>query len=235
LGLVVIAGGIALFIWLGPVSTATQEETFAGPVDQLIVEVTGAVDLAAGDTTRLTITKEWLFGSEPVVEVDETNGVARVSGECPWFRLRCITKLEGTVSPDAAIEVNTSAGTIEVSGTTNGVDLETSAGAVHADGIRGQALLHTSAGNIIATVTDGDVDAETSAGRIEMTVLGDFSSVSAETSAGNIDLEVADEVYDVDADTSAGSVTIEVRTDPSAQRRISAESSAGSITISPAR
>ena len=40
---------------------------------------------------------------------------------------------------------------------------------------------------------------------------------------------------DVDADTAAGSVTIEARIDLSATRQIVAETSAGSIAISPDR
>jgi DUF4097 and DUF4098 domain-containing protein YvlB len=106
---------------------------------------------------------------------------------------------------------------------------------VSADNVTGPARLHTSAGNITGTITDGDVEAETSSGSIELTVFGDFSSLSATTSAGNVDLTVSDEVYDVDADTSAGSVSVEVSTDPSASRHIIAESSTGSITIRPAR
>lgn len=234
LALVVVAAALAVVVWLMPTTTATQNEAFDGDVGRLVIDVTGGVSLVAGDHTELTITKEWLFAGEPTVEVVHENEIIRVTSECPWFQIRCITSVSGTVAPDAAIEVTTAAGTIEVSGTTNGVDLETSAGAVHADDVIGAARLITSAGNITGSVTDGDVEAETSAGRIELTILGDFSSISASTSAGNVDLTVTDDVYDVDADTSAGSVNIDVRTDPSASRRIFAESSAGSITISPA-
>lgn len=231
---VVVLGGLTLIAWLMPVDSATQEEAFDGEVDRLVIEVTGQVILQAGEVTELTITKKWGFGGEPTIEIDHTNGVARITSECPWFRFRCITSVSGTVASDAEVEVMTSAGSIEVSGTTNGVDLETSAGYVRAADITGPARLVTSAGNISGTVNDGDVDAETSAGRIELTVLGDFTSLSARTSAGSVELVVSDNVYDVDADTSAGSVNIGVRTDPSAGRQIIAESSAGSITIRPA-
>jgi len=234
LALIVLGGAVALAVWLLPTSTATQNETFDGEVGQLMIEVTGSVDLVAGDQTEVTITKEWLFAGEPTVEVTYENGVARVEGECSWFQINCTTSVSGTVAADAVVEVRTSAGSIDLRGTTSGVDLETSAGSVNVDDITGQARLVTSAGNITGSLADGNVEAETSAGLIELTVLGEFTSLSASTSAGNVDLTVPDDVYDVDADTSVGSVNISVATDPSAGRHIFAESSAGSITISPA-
>jgi len=231
LALVVVGGAVALAVWLLPTSTATQNETFDGEVDQLVIDVTGGVDLVAGDQTEVTITKEWLFAGEPTVDVVYENGVARVEGECSWFQINCTTSVSGTVASDTVVEVRTSAGSIDVSGTTGGVDLETSAGSVNADDITGPARLVTSAGNITGMLADGDVEAETSAGRIELTVLGEFDSLSASTSAGSVELTVPDDVYDVDADTSVGSVNINVRTDPTSGRHIFAETSAGSITI----
>ena len=231
-GLVAIAG-VVVAVWLIPPSSATQNEVFDGEVDRLVIDVTGGVELAAGDRTQLEITKEWLFTGEPTVTVDEEAGVVAVEGECSWFQINCSTTVSGTVAADAVLEVRTSAGSIYASGTTGGVDLETSAGSVMVDDITGRARLVSSAGHITGTVTDGDVEAETSSGRVELTVLGQFTSLSASTSAGNVDLTVADDVYDVHADTSAGSVNISVRTDPSAGKRIFAESSAGSITIDP--
>jgi hypothetical protein len=234
LALIVLGGAVALAVWLLPTSTATQNETFDGEVDQLVIDVTGGVDLVAGDQTELTITKEWLFAGEPSAEVTYENGVARVEGPCFWFQINCTTSVSGTVASDAVIQVRTSAGSIDVSGTTSVVDLETSAGSVNADDVTGPARLVTSPGNITGSLADGAVEAETSLGFIDLTVLGEFNSLSASTSAGNVELTVPDEVYDVDADTSAGSVNVSVRTDPSAGRHIFAESSAGSITISPA-
>jgi hypothetical protein len=230
----VLLVALGLFLWLAPVSNASQIEAFGGDVDRLVIDVTGGVSLEGGNHTELTITKEWLLAGEPTVVTGHDNGVARVTGECSWWQIRCITSVSGTVASDAVVEVTASAGSIDVSRTSGGVHLETSAGSVRADDVVGPARLETSAGDITGTVTNGDVAAETSSGRIALTVLGDFSSVSAGTSAGNVDLTVTDDVYDVDADTSAGTVTIEVRSDPSASRQIFAETGAGSITISPA-
>jgi hypothetical protein len=234
LALIVLGGAVALAVWLLPTSTASQHETFDGEVDQLMIDVTGGVDLVAGDQTELTITKEWLFAGEPGGEVTYQNGVARVEGECSWFQINCATSVSGTVASDAVIEVRTSAGSIDVSGMTSAIDLETSAGSINADDVTGSARLVTSAGDITGSLADGAIEAETSLGLIDLTVLGEFTSLSASTSAGNVDLRVPDDVYGVDADTSAGSVNISVRTDSSAGRQTFAESSAGSITISPA-
>ena len=40
---------VAIAVWLLPTSTATQNETFDGEVGQLVIEVTGSVDLVAGE------------------------------------------------------------------------------------------------------------------------------------------------------------------------------------------
>lgn len=232
--LAVLVGALMLVYWMVPMATDSQTETFGGHVDELFVEVTGDVTLVAGDRTVLTVSKEWLFSGEPAITMTQDNETITVSGECSWFQIWCTTSLTGTVAPDAAIQVKTTAGSIQVSGTTGGVDLETSAGSVSAEDVTGPARMVSSAGNITGVITDGNVDAVTSAGRIDLTVLGDFSMLSAITNAGDVDLVVTDDVYNVDTDTSAGSVSINVQADPSATRRILAESSAGSIAIDPA-
>jgi Toastrack DUF4097 len=231
-GLVLVVGALAGLAWLKPLNTTSQTETL-DDIAQISIDVTGSVSLTGGDHTELTITKEWSLGGEPGLEVDSADGVAKITGDCGWLFIRCTTSVTGTVTAGAVVEVRTVAGSIEVSGISNDVDLTTSAGNVTAQSITGNATLRTSAGSIDGSITDGDVDAETSAGRIELTVLGEFTSLSAVTSAGDIDLTVADEVYRVDTDTAAGSVDTEVRTDPESTLEIVARSSAGSITIRP--
>jgi hypothetical protein len=230
---VTLVGASITVYTLMPGSSDTQTESFDGRVDRLVIHVTGSVTLVGGDRTELTISREWLFSGEPAITTSQDDETVRVIGECSWFEFWCTTTVTGTVAQDAAIEVTASAGSIHVSGTTGGVDLETSAGSIEAEDVTGQARLVSSAGNITGKVTDGNVEAQTSAGRIDLTVLGDFSRLAGTTNAGNIALVVTDDVYNVDADTSAGSVSINVRDDPSAPRHIVAESSAGSITISP--
>ncbi|MFZ0014028.1 MAG: DUF4097 family beta strand repeat-containing protein [Acidimicrobiia bacterium] len=232
--LVISIGALILASWLVPTSTATQSEALDGPIDRLEIVVTGGVSLVAGEQTKLTISKQWQLTGQPTVTVTNEDGAARVTGGCAFYQIRCTTAVTGSVAPDATIVVRTSAGSIDVSGVSAGVNLETSAGSVSTHEVAGQAWLRSSAGDIIGEISDGDVDAETSAGRIELTLLGDFSSLSAITSLGAIELTVPDDVYDVGADTSAGSVTIDVRTDPAATRRIVAESSSGSIRVAAA-
>jgi hypothetical protein len=234
LGIFLVLAGAALAFWLVPGSSSSQTESLEPGLQELVVDVVGSVTLTAGDRTELVVEKEWLFGGEPDVVAVVQDGVARVSADCAWYQARCVTSVTGTVASGTRVTITTAAGSIDVSGVSNGVDLETAAGTITVTGISGMARLQTSAGNVSGDITDGDVDVKTSFGGIDLTVLGSFDSIVAETSAGNIDLTVADEVYAVTADTSAGSVTVDVATDPGSEREIIADSSAGSITIRPA-
>lgn len=212
-------------------STDTVTETFAGPVDRVVIEVNGSVSVEAGDTAEITVEREWFLTGAPAIDIVEEDGLLRIISRCGFLTIRCLVSVTATVPADAALDVDTSAGGVTVTGIGGGVDLTTSAGSVVVDGIAGPATLRTSAGQIRGTITGGDVDATTSAGGIDLAVEGEFARVSTVTSAGSIDLTVPDDIYRVETDTSAGNVTINVRTDPDASRHIFARTSAGSITI----
>lgn len=232
--LVVVVVGLAavgFLAGLGPRSSDTLTETFQEPIERVVVEVNGTVSIEAGSTTEVTLEREWLLFGAPTAEVTLEDGVLLVISECGQFGFGCQSHVTASVPTDAAVDVTTSAGTVTVTGIDGGLDLATSAGNVNVEDVTGPVSLRTSAGGITGDVTDGDVEATTSAGTIEMTVLGDFSSISAVTSAGSVRLTVPDDVFRVDANTSAGSVSTNVATDPDADRVIVARSSAGNITI----
>lgn len=232
--LVIVVLGLAA-LWslagLGPRSSDTMTQTFQEPVERVVVEVNGTVSIEAGSTTEVTLEREWLLFGEPTAELVLEDGVLRVTSECGLFGFGCQSHVTATVPAESAADVTTSAGNVTVTAIHGGLDLTTSAGNVAVEDVTGPASLRTSAGGISGDVTDGDVEATTSAGTIDMTVLGDFSSLSAVTSAGSVRLTVPDDVFRVEADTSAGSITTNLATDPDADRVIVARSSAGNVTI----
>lgn len=231
LGLVLVLIGLLALAWAVGRSTDTVNETFSGEIDELTIEVNGRVSLEAGDTTEVTVEREWIVAGAPDVDMTEDGGTLRISAQCGIFRFGCQTHVTATAPADARVVVETAAGNVTVTGFESGVDLTTSAGNVVVTDVAGPATLRSSAGRIEGDITDGNVDAETSAGRIELEVRGEFDRLAAVTSAGNVDLTVPDDIYRVDADTSAGNINTNVSTDPDASREIVARSSAGSINI----
>ncbi len=229
-----IVFGCILFASVGPTTTDTHHQAFDGAVNQLIVDVDGDVAITAGDTTNVTVVREWALYGAPTTDLAMESGVLSVTGVCPAFAAQCTTNVTATVAPDAEVVVKTSGGAIAVSGSGGGVDLSSSGGQVEVNDVYGPARLITSAGSIRGSLLGGDVDAKTSAGNIDLTVSGSFERLSAITSAGSVDLTVPDYVYLVDADTSAGQVHSDVRTDPNASKLITARSSAGDVTVAAA-
>jgi len=76
-----------------------------------------------------------------------------------------------------------------------------------------------------------DVDAESSAGGIQLDCVTPPQRLRAVSSAGGVEVVVPDEPCRVDARTSAGQTIVGVVNDPRASRTITAQSSAGSVSV----
>lgn len=229
LGVTLALIALAAVVWTLARSTDSRNEAFGPTVDQVVVEgVNGRVTFDAGTSSDVTVKREWLFWSAPEVEITESEGILRITGDCGSL---CRIHVTGTAPAGTGVVVRTDAGSIDIDGLEGGVDLTTSAGNVTVTDVRGPATLRTDAGWIRGSVFDGDVEAHTSAGGIDLQVGGDFALASAETDAGSIRLSVPDDIYRVEAETSLGATNIDVRTDPDATRSIVARSDAGSVRI----
>jgi hypothetical protein len=171
-------------LWALGRSTDSRPESFTGPIDRVVVEgVNGRVTFEAGTATEVTVTREWLFGGAPDVEMVEEDGTLRVSADCGAF---CRIHVTGVASATAELVVHTGAGEVVARGFEGGVDLNTSAGNVTVSSITGPAVLRSDAGSILGDLSDGEIDAQTSAGAIELEVLGNFSRISAVSAAGSV-------------------------------------------------
>ncbi len=118
------------------------------------------------------------------------------------------------------------------------VELGSSAGDVTAIDVTAPSItLSSSAGDVEARrLSAGRIDAGSSAGDVLLSLRTPAERLSAESSAGDVDIVVPDAVYRLDATTSAGDVDSGgIRTDPDSPRTISAHSSAGDVTVAPAR
>lgn len=231
LWLLLAACGLVMASW-GLGSSDAMVEAFDEPVESLVIETNGRVEVSAGEDSQIQWRREWSLMARPNVDVQFEDGVLTVTSKCrPLFVIRCQTDVEAVVPARAEVSVVTSAGAVTASGLSGSANLRSSAGAIEVADVAGDIRLRSSAGSIRGTVISGDIEAQTSAGSIILTVEQSLERLTARSSAGAVDLTVPDETYRVDFDTAAGRVELDVKTDPDSARVISATSSAGSISI----
>jgi DUF4097 and DUF4098 domain-containing protein YvlB len=118
--------------------------------------------------------------------------------------------------------------------TTEPLVLDSSAGDVTAVDVRAPSIeLSSSAGDVEARALSADrIGLHSSAGDVIASLAAPAEQLRAESSAGDVELLVPNEVYRVDATSSAGDVDDgDLRTDPSAERTITAHSSAGDVRV----
>ena len=123
-------------------------------------------------------------------------------------------------------KLDTSGGSISVTDQTGDLDADTSGGSIDLKDIKGRVRVETSGGGIDGSNLDGTVHAQSSGGSIELQkVTGD---IDAETSGGGI--RIVDAGGRVHADTSGGS--IEASFTKGNSRGGSLETSGGGIEVS---
>lgn len=132
---------------------------------------------------------------------------------------------------DADLELN--AGNLIVDGEFGEIDADVSAGALTLSG-SGQSL------DLTLTAGRADVELagvekasyEVTAGRVTSTLTDNAPrAVKIEVSAGNLSLTLPDGTYDLRREVSAGSLDSSLREDPGSRNRITAQVSAGSVTL----
>jgi len=234
--LLLVAAASALGLMLPRQSDTTTREFPAAAVRRLVVHVDGSVTVSAttdgAAQARVATTRRWSWLVRPTVTTEVTSsGDLTVTGRCPPLSPRCQTEADAVLAAGTDVVIDTAAGAVTITGITGAVDARTSAGAVTVHGLTGTARLRTSAGSIDGDLASSDVQVTTSAGSIVLRFTGVVQQLTATTSAGSVDLTVPDDVYRVEATTSVGQTDVQVRTDPGSTHRITARTSAGSITI----
>jgi DUF4097 and DUF4098 domain-containing protein YvlB len=201
---------------IGPNSTEVRSYQVTESVQRLnLRSKDGAIEVRGGDgPVRVTETVTYR-GSNPSTSHTVEDGTLNLRNEdCG----DCSVSYLVQVPAGTAVDVQTSAGKVSLSGLTGDVTVDTSAGEIDGTGLRSA---HTSAHGRAGKITLG-YDAAP-------------STVDARTSAGEVDISLpGGGPYAVDASTTAGSTRIGVPTDPAASRRITAHTTAGEIVISSA-
>ncbi|MGP3533353.1 hypothetical protein ACTU3I_01055 [Microbacterium sp. RD1] len=129
------------------------------------------------------------------------------------------------------------AGSLSAEGAFGALQLDMSAGRMNVTGSAAQVTAEASAGRAELDLDDVDsADLQLSAGEMNVRLGGSAPTlVDVSVSAGSLQLDVPDAVYDVRSDVSAGSLDNRVRTDSAASAQIVVEVSAGGVTLRPIR
>jgi hypothetical protein len=152
--------------------------------------------------------------------------VAKKKHALSWFSTGNSVAWEIRVPAETRLSIDTSGGSIEVSGTRGAAKVDTSGGGIDVRDLVGDLDADTSGGSIALKDIRGKIRAETSGGSIEASALD--GPVHAESSGGSIDIDGV--TGDLVADTSGGSIRI-----AGAGGRVQADTSGGGIEASFAR
>jgi DUF4097 and DUF4098 domain-containing protein YvlB len=197
----------------------TFERTFkVSPGGMLIVDADGAsVQVSAADTNEVSV-RMTARGTESdlatlKLEATQTGDEVRVSmrrqGNGSWFRGLLGNREElirVTVPKRFGIDVDTSGGSVELTGTAGAAKLHTSGGNISVKNVNGNVEAKTSGGGILADTIRGDVDANTSGGTVRLLHID--GKISARTSGGGVHCSLTGLNRGILATTSGGSIEL---------------------------
>jgi DUF4097 and DUF4098 domain-containing protein YvlB len=186
-----------------------MDRTFdVGRSPQLSIDnFSGSITVRAGEGNQIRVraTKRAPRRSDlDRIEVDiqpRAGGFAIVTRN-PNRLMIASVRLEVTVPADTSFDVDTSSGSVEVSGLNGGGKAETSSGRVTARDLSGTVSLHTSSGGMSVSTFEGDLKVHVSSGSINVAEM--TGDLDAHTSSGSIDVEGAKGW--VRLETSSGSI-----------------------------
>jgi hypothetical protein len=216
------AACIALFGLVIPACHLSQDSKtfrFDETVERVDVDVdAGLINLrpTEGAGARVDAQLEWSGGESPDFDVWVADGTLFVRGECSSV-ISCNTDFTLTVPANAELDVDLSAGSVEVRDMSGPLFVELSAGEVQGWGLKGD-VLH-------AEVTTGSIDLSFSEGA---------TTVYADVTTGEVELAVPDRLYQVEAGVTTGSVDVDVATSPNADAFIAAKVVTGEVHVRPA-
>lgn len=140
-----------------------------------------------------------------------------------------------TISVPAELDVVVDgAGSVTVVDVAGSVDITTSGGSATLDGTSGAVDVHTRGGSVEGLgLRSRSVEVASDGGSVQLTFERPPDLVDLTSTGGGVVAELPDEAvaYRVDASADGGRVDTQVRTDPDAERTITAHSDGGSVVL----
>jgi hypothetical protein len=205
--------------------------------DALVVKNGSAqVEIQAGDGTDVHVERQFQRNAlgHPPKERYHDGKLELNAGGCGFLSFGCKTTYVLTVPKDVKLTVESSSGSVTVTGMSGGVTAKASSGDIEAHDLGGPVTLEASSGDIEADgLTATSVTSRTSSGSQQLDFTVAPQSVDAKGSSGDIAIQIpsGDESYKVDTKTSSGDESANVKIDPSSSRTIQAKTSSGDVTI----
>ncbi len=217
----------------------TVDRTFqVSPGGTLIVDADSvSVRVSAADTNQVSVRMTARGSDEDLTTAkleafqkgEEVTVVMRLREGRSWFG-RLFQDSEGqiqiTVPKRFGINVQTSGGSVELTGTAGTARLRTSGGSITVRNVDGTVEAKTSGGGILADTIRGDVDANTSGGSVRLLHID--GKISGRTSGGSVQCSLVGLNRGILATTSGGS--IEITLPQSTTANIEASTSGGRIS-----
>lgn len=215
-------------------TTESDSTTLTGGVRRAEIHVTGNVTITTGPADRVEIRRRSTFGmSEPRIEESLADGLLTVRVECAdGLSIMCTNDVDLVVPADVSFTI-ISFGT-RISDVEGDVEVDSGAGSVELERLSGDIEIDVGGGSIEGDdLRSSRVHANAGAGSVDLAFVTPPADVDATSGAGSvlISLPPGEDTYRVDADAGAGSDTITVRTDPTSDRRIRADSGAGNVEV----
>ena len=224
LGALTAAGAVALSSAGIATSLARSHDevefTSAPGLAVLRVELdSGRVEVTRGGSTVEVVRRSSGSWSLPESSADRNGDTLVLTGSCDSEFLGsglCKTDFTVRVPADVALQLSAQAGEIVVVGGGAAVTATTSAGDIE-----------------VVDMDGGTVRASTSVGAVSLQFAAPPDVVETSSSTGDVEVVVPEDgnAYAVDTSNSLGSTVVEVPVDTDAPRRISAQTSVGSVAV----
>lgn len=200
---------------------------------------------ASGDPAEVRIKRSVRYqGKQPDATYEVTGGELVLDTDCGR---RCSVSYEVTVGAGVAVEGETGAGdvdlsgvgavqlqvgsgTVRIAGAGGAVRVETGSGDIEVYDVAAPVTLHASSGDVTAVRIAGQVDAEANSGHVtvELTRPG---SVRAHASSGDVEVTVPAAAYQVRSETGSGHVELGVPHRQDAPLMLDVTTGSGDITV----
>ena len=220
------------------VASTTEENmtTFEGARHLVVRNDAGSVRLSPSPTGTITILREETRGlSQPKYRERIDGDRLVVDADCPAaFSLYCDVVLDIAVPTGVDVDAGSRGGSVWVEGLDGGLRLRSSGGSITVIGGGPSLDLDSSGGSVnVEAGQAATVKARSSGGSVRVRSAIVPATVDARSSGGGVTVELPDgpTAYRVDATSTGGSARTQVPTDPTSDRRITAHSSGGSVTV----
>lgn len=238
---ILIAGAL---VW-GPYQVVTllaheervETESFpaAGIARLRVVGNSGSIDIEASDRDTIEVRAEISDGLRRTGESRELLGdELRLRSTCPNFGSDfCWVNYEIRVPADLELVIDSSNGSITVSGSTAPITVDGDNGSVRVADVSGPLQLQSDNGRVEGTLLRSPtVTADSDNGRVQLEFDAAPTTVVGTSDNGRVEVVVPNDgtAYRVDLSSDNGAENIDVPTDPASERTITLRSDNGSVT-----